>query len=180
MSEAMQEADTDQKDGRSDPSLSLASKPVGSGCSIIVSPRQVCIQIYTDFPLSLLLLLSIRATCSYITPCLMLFCPYQRGNPILKFVRSVPWEFGDIVPDYVLGQTTCALFLRQDFFLFCASRVLYVKVRKAKKDVHVYIEKQIMCTLYAFLLNYAFLIFPVLLFSSLFLSVMLFWFWFKA
>lgn len=35
----------------------------------------------------------------------------QRGNPILKFVRNVPWEFGDIVPDYVMGQTTCALFL---------------------------------------------------------------------
>lgn len=35
----------------------------------------------------------------------------QRGNPILKFVRSVPWEFGDVVPDYVLGLTTCALFL---------------------------------------------------------------------
>lgn len=36
----------------------------------------------------------------------------QRGNPILKFVRSVPWEFGEVVPDYVLGRTTCALFLR--------------------------------------------------------------------
>ncbi|KAM9113313.1 DNA excision repair protein ERCC-1 isoform 1-T3 [Pangshura tecta] len=35
----------------------------------------------------------------------------QRGNPILKFVRNVPWEFGEIVPDYVLGQSTCALFL---------------------------------------------------------------------
>lgn len=35
----------------------------------------------------------------------------QKGNPILKFVRSVPWEFGEVVPDYVLGQTTCALFL---------------------------------------------------------------------
>ncbi|KAG8143701.1 putative DNA excision repair protein [Naja naja] len=39
-----------------------------------------------------------------------LFCP-QRGNPILKFVRNVPWEFGEVVPDYVLGQSTCALFL---------------------------------------------------------------------
>lgn len=39
-------------------------------------------------------------------------CLNQRGNPILKFVRSVPWEFGEVVPDYVLGQTTCALFLR--------------------------------------------------------------------
>ncbi|XP_057707732.1 DNA excision repair protein ERCC-1 [Corythoichthys intestinalis] len=37
--------------------------------------------------------------------------PRQRGNPILKFVRSVPWEFGEVVPDYVLGKTTCALFL---------------------------------------------------------------------
>lgn len=43
---------------------------------------------------------------------LFFFCLIQRGNPILKFVRSVPWEFGDVVPDYVLGQTTCALFLR--------------------------------------------------------------------
>ncbi|MBN3298271.1 ERCC1 protein, partial [Amia calva] len=37
--------------------------------------------------------------------------PRQRGNPVLKFVRNIPWEFGDVVPDYVLGQTTCALFL---------------------------------------------------------------------
>ncbi|XP_070771269.1 DNA excision repair protein ERCC-1 [Enoplosus armatus] len=76
-SEGTQVAGTDQKEGNcqmSDPSLSVGPKPVGSGSSIIVSPR-------------------------------------QRGNPILKFVRSVPWEFGDVVPDYVLGQTTCALFL---------------------------------------------------------------------
>lgn len=71
-------AGTEQKQGgegqRSDPGLNLGPKPVGSGSSIVVSPR-------------------------------------QRGNPILKFVRSVPWEFGEVVPDYVLGQTTCALFL---------------------------------------------------------------------
>lgn len=35
----------------------------------------------------------------------------QRGNPLLKHVRNVPWEFGDIVPDYVLGETCCAFFL---------------------------------------------------------------------
>uniref|UniRef100_A0A8C0IPW3 DNA excision repair protein ERCC-1 n=1 Tax=Chelonoidis abingdonii TaxID=106734 RepID=A0A8C0IPW3_CHEAB len=48
------------------------------------------------------------------TPFLMLWglpLSSQRGNPILKFVRNVPWEFGEIVPDYVLGQSTCALFL---------------------------------------------------------------------
>ncbi|XP_030642347.1 DNA excision repair protein ERCC-1 [Chanos chanos] len=53
---------------------SVAPHLLGSGSSIIVSPR-------------------------------------QRGNPILKFVRNVPWEFGDVVPDYVLGRTTCALYL---------------------------------------------------------------------
>lgn len=36
----------------------------------------------------------------------------QRGNPVLQFVRNVPWEFGEVLPDYVLGQSTCALFLR--------------------------------------------------------------------
>ncbi|XP_072345319.1 DNA excision repair protein ERCC-1-like, partial [Scyliorhinus torazame] len=35
----------------------------------------------------------------------------QRGNPILKFIRNVPWEFGEVVPDYILGQTVCALYL---------------------------------------------------------------------
>ncbi|MGH0172608.1 UNVERIFIED_CONTAM: hypothetical protein FKN15_069583 [Acipenser sinensis] len=42
----------------------------------------------------------------------ILVSPRQRGNPLLKFVRNVPWEFGDVAPDYILGQTTCALFLR--------------------------------------------------------------------
>ncbi|XP_022051836.2 DNA excision repair protein ERCC-1 [Acanthochromis polyacanthus] len=73
-SEETQVAGTEGDCQKSDLSLNLGPKPVGSGSSIVVSPR-------------------------------------QRGNPILKFVRSVPWEFGDVVPDYVLGQTTCALFL---------------------------------------------------------------------
>ncbi|XP_072167823.1 uncharacterized protein [Diadema setosum] len=37
--------------------------------------------------------------------------PRQRGNPILKYIRNVPWEFGDIVPDYVVGRTACAFYL---------------------------------------------------------------------
>uniref|UniRef100_A0A673BA08 DNA excision repair protein ERCC-1 n=2 Tax=Sphaeramia orbicularis TaxID=375764 RepID=A0A673BA08_9TELE len=65
---------SEEESQRSDLGHGMGPKPVGSGSSIIVSPR-------------------------------------QRGNPILKFVRSVPWEFGEVVPDYVLGQTTCALFL---------------------------------------------------------------------
>ncbi|XP_067115569.1 DNA excision repair protein ERCC-1 isoform X2 [Osmerus mordax] len=66
--------DQQQAEGHKVGPSSLGPRPVGSGNSIIVSPR-------------------------------------QRGNPVLKFVRSVPWEFGEVVPDYVLGQTTCSLFL---------------------------------------------------------------------
>ena len=35
----------------------------------------------------------------------------QKGNPILNYVKSLPWEYSDIPCDYVLGATTCALFL---------------------------------------------------------------------
>lgn len=38
--------------------------------------------------------------------------PKQRGNPLLKSICNVPWEFDEtIVPDYVMGRTVCALFL---------------------------------------------------------------------
>lgn len=37
--------------------------------------------------------------------------PKQRGNPLLKSVCNVPWEYDDIIPDYQMGKTTCALFL---------------------------------------------------------------------
>jgi len=46
--------------------------------------------------------------------CIVVFCFWclQCGNPILKFVRNVPWEFGEIIPDYQLSSTSCALYLR--------------------------------------------------------------------
>lgn len=38
--------------------------------------------------------------------------PRQKGNPIISHLKSQPWEYSDQSPaDYVLGQTTCALFL---------------------------------------------------------------------
>jgi len=37
--------------------------------------------------------------------------PRQRGNPVLKHIRKVPWEYAEIIPDYVMGATTCGLFL---------------------------------------------------------------------
>lgn len=41
----------------------------------------------------------------------LLVSPKQKGNPLLKFITNVAWEFSDITPDYVMGKTTCALFL---------------------------------------------------------------------
>lgn len=35
----------------------------------------------------------------------------QRGNPLLKQIRNVTWEFGDIVADYQMSPVRCALFL---------------------------------------------------------------------
>lgn len=35
----------------------------------------------------------------------------QKGNPILNHVKLLPWEYADIPADYVIGSTTCALFL---------------------------------------------------------------------
>ncbi|KAF8432078.1 restriction endonuclease type II-like protein [Terfezia claveryi] len=35
----------------------------------------------------------------------------QKGNPVLTYIKNVPWEYGDIVPDYVVGKTACVLFL---------------------------------------------------------------------
>ncbi|ELR09339.1 hypothetical protein GMDG_03905 [Pseudogymnoascus destructans 20631-21] len=35
----------------------------------------------------------------------------QKGNPMLAYLRAQPWEWRDTPADYVLGATTCALFL---------------------------------------------------------------------
>lgn len=44
------------------------------------------------------------------THCLLVN-PKQKGNPLLKSITNIPWEYDDIVPDYQMGRTVCALFL---------------------------------------------------------------------
>ncbi|KAK5431963.1 ssDNA endonuclease and repair protein rad10 [Exophiala xenobiotica] len=44
-------------------------------------------------------------------PSAILVSTRQKGNPILNHVKSLPWEYSDIPCDYVLGATTCAMFL---------------------------------------------------------------------
>ncbi|XP_065156235.1 DNA excision repair protein ERCC-1 [Atheta coriaria] len=41
----------------------------------------------------------------------LLVNPKQKGNPILKSILNVPWEYEDIIADYQMGPTVCALFL---------------------------------------------------------------------
>lgn len=51
-------------------------------------------------------ILTSRSTTSSI-----LVSPRQKGNSILTNLRSFAWEYSEILADYVLGSTTCALFL---------------------------------------------------------------------
>lgn len=44
-------------------------------------------------------------------PSSILVSPRQKGNPVLSHVKAMPWEYSDIPADFVLGVTTCALFL---------------------------------------------------------------------
>ncbi|MCJ1456454.1 ssDNA endonuclease and repair protein rad10 [Mycoblastus sanguinarius] len=44
-------------------------------------------------------------------PSSILVSTRQKGNPSLNYIRSLPWEYSDIPADYLLGATTCALFL---------------------------------------------------------------------
>lgn len=37
--------------------------------------------------------------------------PRQRGNPIIKHIRNIPWEFGDTPADYEVGKAACTLYL---------------------------------------------------------------------
>jgi DNA excision repair protein ERCC-1 len=52
-----------------------------------------------------------QAIASRSTGSSILVSPRQKGNPILTNLRSFAWEYSDIPADYVLGVTTCALFL---------------------------------------------------------------------
>lgn len=44
-------------------------------------------------------------------PSAILVSTRQKGNPILNHIKLLPWEYADIPADYVVGTTTCALFL---------------------------------------------------------------------
>ncbi|KAJ0234280.1 DNA excision repair protein ERCC-1 [Hirschfeldia incana] len=57
----------------------------------------------------------------------------QKGNPLLKHIRNVKWVFSDIIPDYLLGQSTCALYLSLRYHLLHTD-YLYFRIRELQKN----------------------------------------------
>ncbi|KAG6113514.1 hypothetical protein E4U14_001716 [Claviceps sp. LM454 group G7] len=68
----------------------------------------------------------------------ILVSPRQRGNPILTSIRSIPWEYSDIPADFVLGLTTCALFLSLKYHRL-HPEYIYTRIRnlQGKYDLRI-------------------------------------------
>ncbi|XP_059652518.1 DNA excision repair protein ERCC-1 isoform X2 [Cornus florida] len=56
-----------------------------------------------------------------------------KGNPLLKHIRNVRWAFADIICDYLLGQSTCALYLSLRYHLLHPD-YLYYRIRELQKN----------------------------------------------
>lgn len=57
----------------------------------------------------------------------------QQGNPVLKCIKNVRWMHADIVPDYILGQTSCALYLSLRYHLLHPDYI-YFRIRELLKS----------------------------------------------
>ncbi|XP_057549879.1 DNA excision repair protein ERCC-1 isoform X1 [Amaranthus tricolor] len=57
----------------------------------------------------------------------------QKGNPLLKHIRNVRWNFAEVVPDYVLGKNSCALYLSLRYYLLHPD-YLYYRIRELQKN----------------------------------------------
>ncbi|KAJ3682144.1 hypothetical protein LUZ60_014717 [Juncus effusus] len=57
----------------------------------------------------------------------------QKGNPLLKHIRNVRWIFADVVCDYLISQSTCALYLSLRYHLLHPD-YLYFRIRELQKN----------------------------------------------
>ncbi|KAL8166388.1 hypothetical protein V2J09_007887 [Rumex salicifolius] len=57
----------------------------------------------------------------------------SKGNPLLKYIRNVRWNFAEIIPDYVLGINSCALYLSLRYHLLHPD-YLYFRIRELQKN----------------------------------------------
>eukprot|EP00965_Chrysotila_dentata_P196253 6177467-Pleurochrysis_carterae.AAC.4 len=52
-----------------------------------------------------------------VNPNALIVSSRQRGNPVLKAIRNVQWQFGETSADYLVPDTACALFLSLRYHL---------------------------------------------------------------
>ncbi|KAK9691866.1 hypothetical protein RND81_09G225300 [Saponaria officinalis] len=57
----------------------------------------------------------------------------QKGNPLLKHIRNVRWNFAEVIPDYVLGQNSCALYLSLRYHLLHPD-YLFFRIKELQKN----------------------------------------------
>ncbi|KAG2695478.1 hypothetical protein I3760_07G014500 [Carya illinoinensis] len=57
----------------------------------------------------------------------------QKGNPLLRHIRNVRWAFADVLCDYLLGQSSCALYLSLRYHLLHPD-YLYFRIRELQKN----------------------------------------------
>ncbi|KAK9465309.1 restriction endonuclease type II-like protein [Lipomyces arxii] len=62
--------------------------------------------------------------------------PRQKGNPILQHIRNVPWEYGDIGPDYLIDPTIAIFFLSLKYHRL-HPEYIYNRITKAGKNFHL-------------------------------------------
>ncbi|KAF7187427.1 Mating-type switching protein swi10 [Pseudocercospora fuligena] len=74
-------------------------------------------------------------------PASIIVSPRQKGNPVLDKIKSMPWEYGDIPADYVLGVTTCALFLSLKYHRL-HPEYIYTRIKNLQ---HKYALRIVLC-----------------------------------
>ncbi|KAK8964005.1 DNA excision repair protein ERCC-1 [Platanthera guangdongensis] len=62
----------------------------------------------------------------------------QKGNPLLKHIRNVKWAFADIVCDYLVGQSSCALYISLRYHLLHPD-YLYYRIKELQKNFKLHI-----------------------------------------
>ena len=60
----------------------------------------------------------------------------QQGNPLLRLLSGIEWKLADVVPDFVVGETTSVLFLSLRYHLLHPD-YLYARIAPVKREFRV-------------------------------------------
>ncbi|KAI8999445.1 restriction endonuclease type II-like protein [Gaertneriomyces semiglobifer] len=65
----------------------------------------------------------------------------KQGNPVLNFIKNVRWSWGDILPDYQVGQTSCVVYLSLKYHRLHPDHVY----NRIKPLTHQYLLRVLLC-----------------------------------